>query len=806
MALFRCTFASLMKKILFIFFALTTFVNTIQASGVKGQVIEGTGDPIPYAAVAVMNLDSQLVGGVATDLEGRFNIPLEQGTYKIRVQFLSMQDLWLNEVEVKGWLDLGQLTLTPSALDLEGVEIQAERSYMEMELDKRVFHVGKDVSSHGANATQVLEQIPAVQVDVEGNVSLRGSDNVRIMIDGKPVEFTGGDAATVLKLIPGNTIEKVEMITNPSARYDASGEVGIINIVLKEERRKGLTGSWNVKTGYPYQAGTWGNLDFRKGKWTLFTSAGIDYRERWGAGGIDMRFTYPDTTYGYTRDRNHSSSGYGYNGKIGVAYDWKKQNLSVTASLRNNHSDNLVENQYNDWDALNNRVGGAFRTENEIEDRTRPNVSFNYRRTYEQEGREWTARGRVSMGGSEVSSVISEVNENNAIAPIDQSSFNNRNNFSWLLKTDYVHPVDSSLKWEAGGQASHRINGTDFGVSFLNEGVWESLPKFTNDITYEEIIYAGYLLGAKTWKKWSFQTGLRMEYTDLNTYDASGELNNRRIYPGWFPSGHVTYKLPKRQSLQASYSRRIDRPHFWHLIPFFNFPDSRNLFSGNPNLNPNFTNAFELNYLRNFDKGSLTVQSFYRKSKGVVTFVQLQDSADFTRMFPINLGSSQNAGFDLSGDYRPNKVWTFRGSVSGYYSITDGEYEGQDFYAEAFQWNTSLNTMARFENGWRFQYAIWYRAPFDDIQGRERAVTASHGTVAKEFWKSKGTLSLSVWDLFNTNRHAQYIETETFTSEGWFRWQQRTFTLTFTYLINPEQGRNRRANGGEQEQEFQGGY
>lgn len=316
---------------------------------VTGKVTERKGPAIPYATVALYSADdSTLVDGGTTKEDGTFRILADPGNYYVEVKFLAYQPKLISDVELKSEkVELGKIELEQSATELDEAVIEAERNQMELKLDKRVFTIGQDLTNAGRNASETLDNIPSVTVDVEGNVSLRGSGNVQILIDGKPSGLIGMDPANALRQIPSDMIDRVEVITNPSARYQAEGEVGIINIILKKDDRKGLNGTFTANAGYPENFGGSFNLNFRRKKINWFAQYGLNYRSNPGGGTLFQDYNSPDTTYSFERDRDHVRSELSHNFRAGADIFLDKTNtLTVSGLYQYGSGVNTVVNRY----------------------------------------------------------------------------------------------------------------------------------------------------------------------------------------------------------------------------------------------------------------------------------------------------------------------------------------------------------------------------------------------------------------------------------------------------------------------------
>ena len=770
-----------------------------------GQILDDKGAGLPYVSVGVFNAkDSSYTKGAATEINGKFSMQLPAGQYFSKVSFLSFEEKVIPNIIITDKdVDLKKIKLVPSIKNLEEFEIVEEKQLMELDLDKRVFNVDKDVTNQGADATEVLDNVPSVSVDVDGNVSLRGSENVRILINGKPSGMVGVSTSDALKQLQGNQIEKIEVITNPSSRYDAEGEVGIINIVLKRDKREGLNGSVNVNFGYPDNYGAGFNITVKRKNFNVFTGYGVNYRESPGSSISNQKFTYADTSFSYNSTRKMDRFSENHNVRLGTEVFINQYN-SLTISGRYSLGDGSNENtvSYTDFDAADELVQEVNREELEGKDRASHDVSLNYRKTFKKKDRLLTFDVQQSNRKDNESSTISQSNIYVVDDNLEQRAFNNEGSINWLFQTDYIHPIKKG-KIEVGLKTNLREITDDYGVEGLNEslGEWEYIPGFKNNMLYNENVSAAYLMLGKKMKKFSYQLGVRVEHTDMKTdLRTTNEVNHRK-YLNFFPSTHLSYKLKKENSLQVSYSRRIQRPRHWYLLPFFSFTDSRSTFSGNPNLVPEFTDAYELGHLKYWEKGSLLSSIYYRYTTGSINWITFSDAAGITQRMPVNLGTKDAFGLEFSGSYELQKWWNLRGSFNFYREIKDGVYDGVAYGSDTYAWSTRLNSKWSIAKKVNLQSSFKYNAPKQSPQGENKARYSLDAGFSFDVLKGNGTVSFNVKDMFNTRKRRSTSYGENFVSEQEMQWRSRYFRINFTYRINQK----KKKGGNQNYDDFEGG-
>ncbi len=793
-----------MKKSLFLFigFLFIQFAYSQERPARKGngegapkaigQLSNEANEAIPFANIAVYkSSDSSLVKGTSSDENGKFSIPLRPGNYFFLFSFLSYEKKYTSAIVLgRNGADLGNITLKPSAVALDAVEVQAERSQVELKLDKRVFNVGKDLSNAGANAAEILDNVPSVSVDIEGNISLRGSENVRVLINGKPSAITGGSTADVLRQFQGSMIDRVEVITNPSARYDAEGEAGIINIVLKKEKRKGVNGSIEAVAGYPDNYRLSYNLNFRREKFNFFTSFGIGYRDSPGLGENYQVFQNADTAYQYESESERSRANVNQNIRLGADFYLNEKN-SITLSGLYRYSDEKNTALLTYRDLFSNGELFQYVERKDIEDEydNTFQTSLQYVKKFKKKDQKFTIDLQWGESNDLEKSNIQEQNfqfDRNLI----QKTRNVEANRNYLVQSDFILPYKKDGKFETGIRLSIREMGNDYKVEQLNQaGEFQILPQFFNDFKYSENIYASYVMFGNKVKKFSYQLGLRAELSDIATeLKRTGEKNSWN-YDNLFPSAHFSYEFKNKDNVQLSYSRRINRPNFRYLLPFQTFSDQRNLWSGNPELQPEFTNSYELGYLKYMEKGSLFSSIYYRHRTGVISRITTTDALGFTRRLPANLSVQHNLGFEFNGQYKFNKNTNLNASFNFFRSMTEGSYQGINLNANIYSWTSRMTFKTAILPKVDFQSSIMYRAPQKTGQGERKSLYSIDLALAKDVLKGKGTLVASVRDLLNSRKRRGITQTEELYSESEFQWRARQFLLSFTYRINQKKRR-----------------
>ncbi len=782
------------KVILIVVFFIINVSAIAQEFKVKGTVVDGMGEPIPFASVSIFQQgDSVATKTMTSSLEGNFILTLEPNEYVLYVRFFSFQTKKIPRINlIDNDIDLGDVVLEPEAKQLDEVVIVTEKNQMKLELDKRVYNVKENLTNAGANATDVLENIPSVSVDVDGNISLRGSENVQVLIDGKPSGLVGSDLAGLTQ-IQGSMIERVEIITNPSSRYDAQGGAGIINIVLKKERENGLNADFEVATGYPHKHQLSSNLNYRTKKFNVFAGVGVYYRRTPGIGSSFQTFNENDSIFYYQKDNERIRNDKGYNIQLGTdIFINRKNTLTVSSVYKQSLGDNLSSNSYIDFDGNKMFVEQSLREENELEEESLIEGSIRHEKTFKKKNHTWTNYVKVIESKDNENATITQTYSLTPDSLLNQFSDNLEQEFNFLAQSDYVQPISENGRFEAGVKSSIRVVENNFAVTQQTAtGQEVVLPAFNNDFTYKENIHAAYTQYGNKYKKLSYQLGLRSEYSDITTtLVRTNEVNNRN-YLNFFPSVFLSTPIDSNSTLQWSYSRRISRPRSRHFVPFYNFNDNRNLRTGNPNLNPEYTNSFDVSYLGYLDKGSFLASMYYRHSTGVIQRITISDSVGITQTLPVNLATEHAVGMELTSNYDFTTWWKTSASLNFFNTKIIGNYDDFVLDRNAFGWRGQFSSKIDLYKKTTFQAMFNYLSPQNTPQGRRKSISSLDLAFSKDVLSNKGTLVFSVRDVFNSRKWRRVVDAPTYYLESDYLRSRRQFMLTFTYHINPP---NRRKN------------
>ncbi|MEX2591406.1 MAG: outer membrane beta-barrel family protein [Anditalea sp.] len=765
-------------------------------ANVKGKIVDSSSSlPLSFASVAIYeSQEKKLIDGNITDEEGVFSIDLPFGSYYALIEFMGYDALETATFELSREdrsHDLGAIKIEPSTANLEEVVVQGQKNRMELSLDKRIFNVGQDLANAGGSASDVLMNLPSVSVDPEGNVRLRGSDNVRILIDGKPSGLVSFKGSSGLQQLPASMIETVEVITNPSARYEAEGMAGVINIVLKKENNQGFNGSFEVIAGDPTNLGLSANLNYRRNKINWFINYGVAHRKLPNRGSLYQEVYGEDTTFILRQANKGVVTSLNNNVRAGLDYYFNEKSI-LTGSylLRRSDAHRILDIRYEDYLFTDNNLEG-YSTRRQVEDEKEPHSEANlsYKRSFEQKGHEFTA-GITYLDYWENSeqvytqSFFQPDGTEEPAKSVVQMALNDEFERQWLFQVDYTKPIGEEGNFETGLRSSFRNMENDFVVSEQNEtGDFIPFRGMEDIFLYQENIHAIYgILGNKS-NKFSYQGGLRAELTDVTTTLVKANEINPRDYINFFPSAHLTYSFTPENAFQLSYSRRVRRPFYNDLSPFVTFSDARNFFSGNPDLEPEFTNAYEMGHIKYFEKGSLFSTLYYRSTTDKIDRIRSVDEEGNSRTITQNLISEKSMGAEFTSDYSVNDWWNMDLNVNFFYADIDGSNILEAYKVNTYSWFARYSSRFNFSNGMEVQLRSNYEARQKTAQGVRKSLFYADLSASKDVFKGRGTLILNIMDVLNSRRNRYISEGPGFYTVGDSQRTVRQVNLTLNYRI-----------------------
>ncbi|MBC6492219.1 TonB-dependent receptor domain-containing protein [Flavihumibacter stibioxidans] len=768
-----------------------------------------------------------------TDQQGYFLIVVPEGSYSmLTVSAIGFEplDRKINFTAGRNEINAGDFILSNEATSLANVVVTAKKPLMSIGVDRRIFNADAAITSKGGNAVDLMKAIPSLSVDINGNVSLRNS-SPQIFVNGRPTILT-------LEQIPADDIDRVEVITNPSARYDAGSTGGIINIILKKNRKAGLNGVVSVGAGTPELFNSSLSLNYRKGKLNIFASG--NYNQSGGIAKGEAKRQNKDngiiTDY-FTQQSERERTRRFYSGRFGMDYMFNDFNsISISQGLVDgNFNNNEIQDQrYFD---LNNQLTqtGQRNTADKF-GFNRSNTQVNYKRTYSKPEKEWTADFTYSRGRNGGDAII--INQFYDAHGELSGTPNQVNNYSTgtgnqiTIQTDYVNPLSENSKLELGARSYHNLSKDKLDVFSVDGSNQQKLP-LSNNYRFREMINAVYANYSNKKGKLGYQGGLRIEQSSFRGelldsaksfgYDYPSKGTN--LWNAVFPSLYLTYELTEGNDLQVNFSRRIRRPNFWQINPYVDISDPMNIRKGNPELQPEFTNSFELNYNRTFNTGNLLISGYFRNNTEDITsysdtisttdLQQLDNAAiDPNAILTtfINADRTNRMGVELTWQQRIGNSFDFTPNFNAQYRDVKARVNGLNLGNTGFNWNAKLmanykviDPDSRFLNNFSFQVSGEYESPRVMPQGKQKEQYYVDFAIRKDFLKDNaGTLTFNVNDLINTRRFGSITDTENFYQDSYRRWNVRTVRLTFSYRFGKNDFdlfKKRDGNGGNAEDE-----
>lgn len=804
----------MIKKTIFFFFLLVVdflFSQKLSNSNyifITGKVIEAkTNQPLEYATIILKDTITKKITGGITDDRGSFRVQTPKGIYNISIEFISFKTKKIRTQNISSNRNLGIIKLDEDTNSLEEVFFITEKSTVDIRLDKKIYNVGKDMTLKGATASDVLDNIPSVNVDAEGTVSLRGSGNVRILIDGKPSALVGLSGTDALRQLPSDAIERVEVITNPSARYDSEGTSGILNIILRKGKEFGFNGSANATVGNPKNYRGTVNLNLRSKKINLFSNFG--YSDRGGPGIYNSDITYLtngiiDSTR--TENRGNNRNRKGFNANIGLEYFLnKKSSITGTLFLRDSEGNDISTNTISSFDVFQNNLYNSTRIQNENEIDKTFQFSMNYQNRFDEKGHLLTFDFQHSSSKEEESAIITDINpETNST---NELSINN------LFQVDYVLPIGKKTQFEAGYRGNFQDLKSDYLVIAPNLD-----PRFnpSNNLNFSQNVNAFYSQFGSKINKFSYLFGLRSEITAINISLLNNQESYQKRYTDLFPTVNFGFELSEKQNFILGYSRRLRRPRSRSLNPFENRASEIIFYTGNINLNPTYTNSFDLSYLNRWGKLTFNSSIYYQHSTNNIVRVNRQEirviggkETNVLLRKPINLSSEDRAGFELTANYNATKKIKFSGSFNFFQFETKGDYSysitdpntneisvtTQNFDAKNSSWFTRFDAKITLPGNIQSQTRVSYTGPRNNAQSDVEGLFYVNLAFSKDLLKEKATLVLNLSDIFNSRKYkfknfAPNRETPSNITDQTYQRRVRQISLNFSYRFN--QNKNQR--------------
>jgi len=767
---------------------------------VSGKVIDGTNaEPVAFATVALIKkADNQIVKAIQTDIQGSFKLDnVAYGRYLLRITFVGYATIIKDSIAVNAnhkTISFGVLKMRAGKSSLlNEVSVRSKKSSIQLGIDRKVFSVDQSLVSEGGSATDLLANVPSVQVDVDGNVNLRGSSNVRILIDGKPSLIAGGTVTDILQSIPASAIETIELITNPSSKYDPEGQSGIINIVLKKNTSLGFTGTAsasvgtlnafnsNISLAYQHKkVNIYGNYSHRQNN---RSANGYSYRTR------DVFQTDLAVPQQYNQNSLNTGGNTGNQIKAGIDYNLAQKTTVSFSSNINFRDNNRIQNSTTTGINSQNVLVQNQLTNNDADNRGN-NHDFNvdFSQKFKKPKEELTANFALAKGNE--NNVDNLNTEQYTYSPLSsytdnkQYNVNLGNSRNWNLQADYTDPIGKDGKLELGYRTTLSRADNNFAADVYdfstNQFVYD--PTISTRFIYDEKIHAVYSNYQQQFGKFGVQVGARFEKTVINTnlvnFDTSHVQNYFRVYPSVF----LSEKLSEDQTLQLSYSRRINRPRDRQIIPFLDRSDPLSYRIGNADLKPEDVHSFELSYAKYWKSTTLTSSIYYRRTNDIIQFVRgVYDSTGITITRFANFSYGTAAGFEFIARTDITNKWNITSNLNLYQNTLKGNSSLGVSDNSGFAWNGNLTSNITLPYSLSLQVRGDYQAPQAIAQGKSKANAGMDAALRYDFYKHKASLSLNGRDLFDTRKFGYITDDGTYQTNANRRFQSRMFLMTLSY-------------------------
>ncbi len=785
--------------ILIILFSINTFSQKNKEryfGSIQATIIDKTTkQAMEYASITLFKkADSTIVDGTLTNEKGLFiikNIP--NGDYILSIDFIGFTKKTILNIKItkdNSNIKLKTIELESSSTNLDEVVIEGKQNKIEYRLDKKIINVGKDMDAMSGSATDVLENTPSVEVDIDGNVSLRGSSNFKVLIDGRPSPIGGSE---ILKMIPASSIKQIEIITNPSAKYESEGAAGIINIIMKKQKQEGISGSFNASVGTKDKYKTDFLLNFKKKKYSLFV--GFDFKDnnREHIRKTERTTFLGDTSYYLMADGDMNMKMNMLMGRFGVNYNINKKTFIGASAYIGEYKFKI------------------FR-DNETTNYTEPTTSNDY----------FLTKSEMPFGGNFISSNINltkllDDKGQRLFVMLNYTNKNNENteqNYDWetdenfntlsnslnimrnisegksedyRFQIDYSKPFTKIKKLELGYSSSLSNSISDQNYDQYSEatGLWTDNNLYSIDMKIKKNIHASYITFGNTFKKiFDYQVGLRGELTDREIIDKDSDYSFKLNRFDIFPTVHLSKVLDDKNQLQLSYSRKINRPNDRFIYPHTSQIDPNTIRKGNPELKPEYINSFEFNYLRKIKKGSLSIETYLRNKNDLINHVNTLGENNIVVITFINVNQDFSTGVELMTDYDISKKLNINITGNFYDYRVKGEMNGEKVDNQSFNWNAKTQLTLKVLKNTKAQLKFGYYAPSTSIQGTKQGFVYADFTLKQDLLKKRASLSLQVKNIIKNYRKDFTVDIDQLYERTRVQTESPIIMLTFSYNLN----------------------
>ncbi len=794
---------------------------SVETGKITGRVISiqnNKEQALEFVSVSIFKgKDStKIISGGLTDTKGVFEInDLPFGSYRVVIQSVGFDKWKSDKVKLQSSEEnLGKIFVQISSKTLDEVTVSEQKQEMTMSLDKRVFNVGANLTTVGGTALDVLQNVPSVIVTPDGEIQMRGSGNLLILIDGRPSGITTSNRQSALEMLPADAIESIEIITNPSSKYQADGTSGIINIITKKSKNAGynLRTNLNVGTREKYNGNI--SMNLQKGRWNVFGDYNLRDFKRLNYQTLFREQNSKSGSSEINQNSDEVNRDINQNIKLGFDFFMTKRATISGFALRRLAKDNNEENRYSITNYPETFSEPRLYLRNGIKKGEDKGLDFflGYKQTFDKTGQELTVDfTNIGNNGYDDNDFIQNYFYREFSTPspylqkrTEQSRATNQN-YTRILQTDYVQPLNENAKIEAGLRVSVRESDNDFSYSVFDKmsNTFKKDTRRSNRFVYNENVFAGYVNYGQKWNKWSSLIGLRAEYTDIVIDQKTVSNLLTRDYLNLFPRIFLNRQINKQQQVQLNYSRRINRPSYKALNPFVNTNDLLNLSTGNPYLQPENVNSFELTHLYFKKDFSLNSSIFYRNIQNSVARVRQIIGGDTTLTTFQNLNQNNSFGIELIASHRLAKWLRTNGNILVFQSDIQGQTQAGEFNRSNLSLTARLNIQVKASKSLSIQFSNNYRSPLLTPQGKVSTIYTSDLGAKYDAWKGKVSINLRINDIFNTQEQTIFTDGLGFNAINFKKNETRYLMLGIQYrlykkLKNPTEQRERKKVNEEQ--------
>lgn len=803
----------ILLAVLVCFFSISVSAQQNAGFGkVTGRLLGARKSPLSYATVTLLRADSSVAGGDLTQDNGSFSIsPTGAGKFMLRITAIGYKERTIGDIIISQDAPnkaMGNITVSQTEQALKEVEVVGEKAMMEMKVDKKVFNVEKNITAAGGSAADVLQNVPSVSVDADGNLSLRGKSDVTVLIDGKPATLLGSDVPSALQSLSASSIESVEVITNPSAKYDAQGMTGIVNIITKKDKAFGINGNINAGAGThdKYNAGL--GLNAHKKNWNIFLNSNLRINKTWNDVITKRYDKMPDSTGYYTYE--HVPRDFtGWFNTLGGSWDWDKNNsITLTGNF------NLMRHAFEDYsnyytmspidptvtpfvfDTAYHKAR-QYRYSNSAANLRGASASLNYKHKFSKKDEELTLDANYSnFYANRTSDYLTRDYYPGYMDTINEHAPGSGHNNTFTASLDYVNPLFTpNGKFSAGLKTQiNSFNSTN--VPVIDTADRENTRRTDTALwaayNYTQQVHAAYVNWNDQLGKFSYQLGLRLEdaiYDGKNKVPVDTNFSNSFL--GLFPSAFISYQLPAQQSVYLNYSRRTNRPNFFQMMPYKDLSNPSTVSVGNPDLVPEFIHNVELSYNKQTKKGDNFIASvYYQNTRNLIErVIRTYNTGEFAgRLYsqPLNIASGTTYGLDLTGRFQLLPIWDATLNINAFQNMikvgsSDTSLTRYLSDTKGFSWFGKLNTNLRLPAGFSLQLNGNYESPKVVAQGNVKESYWVDAALKKSFWKGKASLTVNCSDIFKTRRFINEYDLAAYSQEINRIKETRIGNISFTY-------------------------